>query len=99
MANTSVSATAPHGARAIPIDELGVESLLDALFPTTVREGKVDVGEVVRQCQYRAAAILGFANVESTDGRSTAVDAIEGARGYVAAANSLIDHVIDGGAK
>jgi hypothetical protein len=86
-------------ARVIPIDELRVESLLDALFPTTVREGKVDVGEVVRQCQYRAAAILEFANVESTDRRSTAVDAIEAAHGYVTAANSLIDYVVDGDVK
>jgi hypothetical protein len=99
MATKSVSTNtpaSPGNARGVPIGKLNIESLLDALFPQTVRAGKVDVGEIVRQCQYRAEAILERADVEGAGGKSTAADAIDAARGYVAAANSLIDLVVDG---
>ena len=85
----------------VAIERLRTGSVLCAMFPDTVSEGTVDVGEMMRQCQYRAEAILEFSvsELHASRGHVHYFDMVQAAKGYISAANSLIDDVLRGEAK
>jgi hypothetical protein len=77
----------------VPIEQLRAASLLGAMFPDAINDGAVDIVEMMRQCQYRAEAILEFGDGERGDAAASRdlPDLIQAAKGYIAAANELID--------
>jgi len=85
----------------IAIEQFRTESLVHAMFPEAVEAGNVDIGEMMRQCQYRAAAILEFSvsELHSTPLNVRYFDMIQAAKGYISAANALVDEVLAGDAK
>jgi hypothetical protein len=82
----------------VSMDQIGGAGVLEALFPDAIRNGAVDVVRMMRQCHYRAAAILEFTDGEreDTQAKRCAPDAIEAAKGYLDAAAHLAECLFDG---